>query len=319
MLLYLNLDYDNSTGDIMRILLATDGSEYSESAAKFLTRIQWTPDDSITVFHAIYAVPFQHDEQFYFNTLKAIKKDIAPRIIDTALAILKPVHAEVCAEIDEFAPNQCTPDQCIIDQAQLSGMDLIVLGARGIKGVKSLLIGSVTKSVAIHSPYSVLVVKSAETSAAGPLKILFATDGSDDSRAAGAFLAAVPFHPATELTVLHVVSPRFADIPEKFLTGMDEQSKEIAVNIGALESKESEALLEQAKGKLHRRFKKVHVLSKTGDPATEILSAAESIKADLIVVGSRGLRGVKGMLGSVSRNVLAHSTCSVLIGKTRQG
>jgi len=302
----------------MRILLATDGSEYSESAAKFLTRIQWTPDDSITVFHAIYAVPFRHDEPFYFNTLKAIKKDIAPLIIDTALAVLKPVHAELSVEIDEFAPNQCTPDQCIIDQAQLSGMDLIVLGARGIKGVKSLLIGSVTKSVAIRSPNSVLIVKPTGAPASNTMKILFATDGSDGSRAAGEFLAAIPFRDTAELTILHIVSPRFSDIPEKFLLGMDEESKQIVANTGALEGKESEAIIEQARVNLRKRFKKVHVLSKKGDPSTEILRVEEAIEADLIVVGSRGLRGVKGMLGSVSRNILAHSKCSVLIGKIRQ-
>ena len=39
-----------SRGGTMRILLATDGSEYSETAAKFLNRINWTPQDSIVVF-----------------------------------------------------------------------------------------------------------------------------------------------------------------------------------------------------------------------------------------------------------------------------
>ena len=67
----------------MKVLLATDGSEYSEHAAKFLTRINWSNDDSITVFHAVYAVPFRQNEKFYFNTLKALKKEIAPRILDS--------------------------------------------------------------------------------------------------------------------------------------------------------------------------------------------------------------------------------------------
>jgi len=40
-----------------------------------------------------------------------------------------------------------------------------------------------------------------------------------------------------------------------------------------------------------------------------------AIKADIIAVGSRGLRGIKGALGSVSRHVLNHAECSVLIGK----
>jgi len=42
------------------------------------------------------------------------------------------------------------------------------------------------------------------------------------------------------------------------------------------------------------------------------------MQADLVAVGSRGFRGIKGMLGSVSRNILTHSKGSVLIGKSRQ-
>lgn len=302
----------------MKILLATDGSEYSESAAKFLTRINWSPDDSITVFHAIYAVPFREDETFHFNTLKAIKINIAPLIIDSALAVLKPVHAKLSAEIDEFAPSHCTPDQCIVEAAQLSSMDLIGMGARGIKGIKSLLIGSVTKSVTIHSPTPVLVVKPAVPPKPGVMKILFAADNSEYSRAAGEFLSSLPFYDTTELTIINVISPTFSDVPEKFLVGMDKESKEIVARTSALESKASETILEQARTKLGKKFKKIHVLSKTGDPSAEILGAAEAIEADLVVVGSRGLRGVKGILGSVSRNVLAHSKGSVLIGKIRQ-
>ncbi len=59
----------------MRLLLATDGSEYSETAAKFLTRFNWSPQDSILVFHAIYALPFPEDLKFYYDTLKAGSED----------------------------------------------------------------------------------------------------------------------------------------------------------------------------------------------------------------------------------------------------
>jgi nucleotide-binding universal stress UspA family protein len=197
-------------------------------------------------------------------------------------------------------------------------MDIIVMGARGIKGVKLLLIGSVTKSVAIHSPTPVLVVKPTIPPKSGTMKILFATDGSDYSRATGELLSSLPFHDTAELTILNIVSPTFADVPEKFLLGMDEQNKEVVASTSALEGKESETIIEQAGKQLRKRFKNMQVLSKTGDPSIEILKTAEAMEADLIAVGSRGLRGVKGMLGSVSRNILAHSKCSVLIGKIRQ-
>jgi nucleotide-binding universal stress UspA family protein len=40
------------------------------------------------------------------------------------------------------------------------------------------------------------------------------------------------------------------------------------------------------------------------------------MKADIVAIGSRGLKGIKGLLGSVSRNIVIHSKSSVLIGKT---
>ncbi len=53
-----------------------------------------------------------------------------------------------------------------------------------------------------------------------------------------------------------------------------------------------------------------------GHPAAEILRAAGEIEAELIVVGSRGLRGGKGfLLGSVAQKVVRYATTSVLVVK----
>jgi nucleotide-binding universal stress UspA family protein len=300
----------------MKILFATDGSEYSESTAKFLTRVNWSRDDSITVFHAIYAIPFRYDEKFYFNTLKTIKKDIAPKILDSALAILKPVQAIISVEIDEFSPSQCTPDQCIINVAESSGMDLIVVGARGIKGIASVFLGSVTRSVAINSSKPVLVVKPTIRVNPDQMKILFAADGSTYSRATGEFLSSIPFPDNTEVTILNVISSGFSDIPERFVLEINERIKDVVASNRAIEFKQSENIIEQARDTLSKRFKNIHVLSKVGDPSTEILKTEETMEADVIAVGCRGLRGMKGIMGSVSRNILTHSKCSVLIGKT---
>nr|WP_273545378.1 universal stress protein [Sinorhizobium medicae] len=51
-----------------------------------------------------------------------------------------------------------------------------------------------------------------------------------------------------------------------------------------------------------------------GDYAETILGVADEVDADLIVVGSRGLGGLRGLLvGSVSQKVVQHSDCSVLV------
>jgi len=75
-------------------------------------------------------------------------------------------------------------------------------------------------------------------------------------------------------------------------------------------------IIEHAQEYLRRSFNIIDVLSKEGDPSTESLETSEELKTDIIAVGCRGLRGIKGMMGSVSRNILTHSKSSVLIGKT---
>lgn len=295
----------------MKILFATDGSEYSEGAARFLTCLNLSQDDEITIFHAVSWVPFLYDEESYYSSFKEIKKELAPRILDSAADILKPVNAKISTAIIDGSP-----EYYIVKAAEESDMDMIVMGARGIKGIKSLFIGSVTKSVAVNSPKPVFIAKLPVCKKSDRIKILFATDGSDYSVATGEFLSSIPFPDNTEITILNVIWSDFSDIPERFAMEVNERVKEAVVKDRTIEFTESERVIEQARKYLSKRFKNINVLSKVGDPSSEILNTAETLKADIITVGCRGLSGIKGIMGSVSRNILTHSKCSVLIGKT---
>jgi len=293
----------------MKILLATDGSEHSGRAAKFLTNLNLSSDDEITVLHVITEVPFKDDAASYYSSLKQIKQEIAPKIIGTAMNILRPLNTKITSlVIDGY------PDKGIIDIAEDLNVNMIVMGAKGIKGIKAFLIGSVTRSAAINSSKPVLVIKPPQGEVSGSLKVLFATDGSDYARETGRFLTSIPFHDDAEITVLHVIQSGL-DIPERFHIEIDERIKKIATEIKALAFKESEKTIEQARKFLSVRFTKVTSLTRDGDPSLEILNAAKMLKTDIIVVGSKGMRGIKGMLGSVSRYILGHSECSILIGK----
>ena len=56
----------------------------------------------------------------------------------------------------------------------------------------------------------------------------------------------------------------------------------------------------------------------TGDPAEEIIRLANVYKADLIIIGSRGLTGMQRiLLGSVSSQVVADAPCSILVVKPK--
>lgn len=294
----------------MKILLATDGSEYSERAAKFLTKLNLTSEDEITILHVISEIPFQSDLGFDYSSLKRIKQDIASKIIESAINIIKPVKAKINTKITDGYP-----DKGIIEISENVNADMIVMGAKGLKGIKAFLIGSVTRSVAINSSKPVLIIKSPHWEVSDNLKILFATDGSKYAMETGRFLTSIPFYDDTEITVLHVIQSGL-DIPERFHIEIDERIKKVASEIRSIAVKESEKIIAQALEFLSDRFTNINSLTKEGDPTLEILNTAKTLKADIIVVGSKGMRGIKGMLGSVSRHILGHSECSVLIGKT---
>jgi nucleotide-binding universal stress UspA family protein len=58
--------------------------------------------------------------------------------------------------------------------------------------------------------------------------------------------------------------------------------------------------------------------SAKGDPADVLIAKAEEVGADLIVVGNRGMKGVRRVLGSVPNSVAHGANCSVLIVDTTE-
>jgi nucleotide-binding universal stress UspA family protein len=76
-----------------------------------------------------------------------------------------------------------------------------------------------------------------------------------------------------------------------------------------------EHLLENAK----RRGVSVEFHSSLGEPANALVELAEKLNADLLVVGNRGMSGMKRfVLGSVPNKVSHHCPCSVLIVDTER-
>lgn len=292
-------------------MLATDGSDHSEGAAEFLTCLSLSSEDEITIFHATYLVPCLYGQESYHDNLKAIKKEIAPRILDSVLDILKPLNSKISTLILDGSP-----EYCIMDVSVESGADLVVMGARGIRGIDPLLIGNVTRAVAIKSSKPVLIIKLPVPEKSDRIKILFATDGSAHSAATSGILSAMPFPESTEITVLNVIPWEILDMPKTFVPEINERYSEIIEKTRSNMLIESKRIIDQAKEYLSKKFTHISVLSKVGESSTEIIRASEEFDSDMIAIGCRGLRGIKGMMGSVSRNILTNSKCSVLIGKT---
>ena len=291
----------------MKIVFATDGSEHSEAAAHYLCRFRFSSLDEIIVLHVVSEIPFDDD---YHAQIRHVIKKVAPKILHEAQKILKPLKAQITTLEEEGIP-----DSAIIQAVENAGADLVVMGARGLKSIKSFLLGSVTRSVAINSPKPVLVTKPFKGERTEAMRVLFATDGSPSSLATAAFVNSLPFPKESELVLMNVAWSAASDIPERFVMEVDDKMKEQVAKARSTEMEASEKIIDQTIPHLGGRFAKITRISRGGDPSMEIIHEAERIDADLIALGSRGLKGVKGMLGSVSRRVLGHALCPVLIGK----
>ncbi|HBH61794.1 MAG TPA: hypothetical protein DDX85_08670 [Nitrospiraceae bacterium] len=295
----------------MKILLATDGSKYSEEAAEFLVRFNFSPDDEINVLHAISWTPILTEWESLYVNFKEIQDEIVPRILDSTASVLRPVKAKISTSFKEDYP-----DKAIVDASDESGADLIVLGARGLKGIGSFIVGSVTRQVAIKSHKPVLIVRVPEVKKSGSMKVLFATDGSVYSEAVRKILSSIPFPDKTELTILNVIPSVFKDIPERFAVEINDRIKNIVADTREMELRESEKIMDKAAKDLSGKFSTIEKIIKFGDASMVIVHEAEAANADIIAVGTSGMRGMKGMLGSVARYVLNHAKSSVLIAKT---
>ena len=78
----------------------------------------------------------------------------------------------------------------------------------------------------------------------------------------------------------------------------------------------AEALLRRLSVLVKERGLEPVVHAAEGDPVDAIVAVAERVEADLIVVGNRGMKGVRRVLGSVPNSVAHKAPCSVLIADT---
>ena len=107
---------------------------------------------------------------------------------------------------------------------------------------------------------------------------------------------------------LHIVTafPDPAIIRERITSS----AKTVSVNV----SEVADSVLARAAESARAKGVKAETYASELDPAEAILEVANAQDADLIVVGSRGLSGVKRfLLGSVSSKVSEHANCSVMI------
>ena len=136
------------------------------------------------------------------------------------------------------------------------------------------------------------------------MKVLLAIDDSKFSEAAVQAVIAHHKPQGLEVRVLHAVEP-----PASLM------APEITAYVPPMESvEEAKALVAKAAGALRSAGVNVTTAVVQADPKSVILDDAKTWGADLIVLGSRGRKGLERfLLGSVSEAVLRHAHCSVEI------
>ncbi|HVM09344.1 MAG TPA: universal stress protein [Acidimicrobiales bacterium] len=188
--------------------------------------------------------------------------------------------------------------------AAAEGADLLVSGARGLGGFRGLLLGSVSQHLLHHSKVPIAIVRPPRNVGGESERIVVGVDGSDRSKAALAWAVAEASVRDAVLVAAHAWRvPVVGEYPFSALP-ID------PANYAAT----SEALLDEVLGSadVGALAGKVERASVQGSAAGALLELAES--ADLLVIGSRGLGGFKGMLlGSVANQVARHAPCTVVV------
>ncbi len=141
------------------------------------------------------------------------------------------------------------------------------------------------------------------------MKLLLAIDGSKFSEAAVQAVIVQAKPQDTEIQILHVVEPPSLLVARE-MGGYDRALDAVWES----ETKEAEALVAKVAKELRAKGLKVTTTVEQGDPQSKIIEAASKWRADLIVVGSHGRKGLEHfLLGSVSDGVARHAGCSVEI------
>jgi nucleotide-binding universal stress UspA family protein len=170
--------------------------------------------------------------------------------------------------------------------------DLIVMGARGKTEKDPYSLGSVTKKVVRHASCPTLFTKKACSLS----NLLVCIDGSETSVKALNYALKLSCKIGSQITLLNIQERRFIDLSSKD-----------AVELG-------EHILSKALGTAEKGDLKIGKIVKYGVASEIIVEVAEKGDHDLIVLGNRGLGGVKRfLLGSVSDDVSHKAKTSVLI------
>jgi len=146
----------------MKILLAVDGSAFSDAAIDGVAQRPWPANSEVKIITAaeipvmIGAEPWAASP-LYFEELDHAIRDASTATLERAVSRLKSTsetRLQITSEVIQGSPREI-----IVNEAEEWGADLIVMGSRGLRAWSRLLLGSVSNAVVHHAQCSVEIVR----------------------------------------------------------------------------------------------------------------------------------------------------------------
>ncbi|MDH4153502.1 MAG: universal stress protein [Nitrospira sp.] len=285
----------------MKILLAVDGSDHSYEAVrslKYLTRAE-----ELHLVHVLdvpspaYPMMMPEVAQELYETVERNMRDDGTRLLDRTASLLPLDVGPVTKHLVVGSPAE----QLVALAEQLKA-ELILLGTRGFGPIKERLIGSVSHRVLTFAPGAKLILP-------GPLKrlhhILLPLQGTYDADHALSLLQQKPFRELPTVTLLTVLPHTRPPWPVDAVSAEHMETHSL---------RKAKDFLDETAAKLNRSGYQTRVVTMLGTPVDGILQEAKALNPDLILLGSRGRRGVTRMvLGSVSHALLHQGTYPLMI------
>lgn len=291
----------------MKVLLAIDSSPVSKNVLREIEMRPWPENTTMCVLNVVDVVsgatvlmslePFVKEET-----------EAAQKLVEDAADRIRNRVVQVTAEVATGDPAKE-----IVEQAKNWEADFIFSGSHGHSGITRFLVGSVAKAVLRDAHCSVGIVRPRKDAGRSAIKILLATDGSDSAMAAARSVAARPWPEGSEIRVLSAVASPLPPVDLLYV------AHEVTTDIHEQALKQAEEDVRAALSIVNDAGLNATGSAVVGYPKAMILDEAEEWGADLIVLGSRGRRGLARLvLGSVSEAVAMHANCSVEVIRQRE-
>ena len=142
-----------------RIVVGTDGSETADEAVRQAVDLARLAVAKLSIVSAYEPVSKRRLEGEQQGAPEDVQYEIGPRedvnlVLEAAAAAAKKEGVEV-----QTHPADADPAEAILNVAEETGADLIVVGNKGMTGARRFLLGSVPNNVSHHAPCSVIIVR----------------------------------------------------------------------------------------------------------------------------------------------------------------